>query len=163
MVFIVRYMLVVAALAALACSASAAEAAAAAFRKPADRDKCPVCGMFVAKYPDWTAQALFKDGSVASFDGPKDLFKYLRDLKRYAPGRDERDIVAVYVTDYYSLRPVSGRSAFYVDGSDILGPMGRELIPFEREADAREFLKDHRGRRVLTFEAVTPDVLRSLE
>ena len=156
-------MLVAAALAALACSASAAEAAATGFRKPADRDKCPVCGMFVAKYPDWTAQALFKDGSVASFDGPKDLFKYLRDLKRYAPGRDERDIVAVYVTDYYSLRPVSGRSAFYVDGSDILGPMGRELIPFEREADAREFLKDHRGRKVLTYDAVTPDVLRSLE
>jgi nitrous oxide reductase accessory protein NosL len=34
-------------------------------------------------------------------------------------------------------------SAYYVLGSDIYGPMGRELIPFEKEADAKEFIKDH--------------------
>ena len=46
-------------------------------RKPikiSARDKCPVCGMFVAKYPDWAAQIIFKDGSYAVFDGPKDMF-----------------------------------------------------------------------------------------
>ena len=31
--------------------------------------KCPVCGMFVAKYPDWTATSSFKDGSVSYYDG----------------------------------------------------------------------------------------------
>ena len=25
--------------------------------------KCPVCGMFVAKYPDWTSTIRFKDGT----------------------------------------------------------------------------------------------------
>jgi copper chaperone NosL len=36
--------------------------------KPSPRDKCPVCGMFVAKYPDFLAQIVFKDGSALFFD-----------------------------------------------------------------------------------------------
>ena len=38
-------------------------------------DKCPVCGMFVAKYPDFLAQIIFADDSHALFDGAKDMFK----------------------------------------------------------------------------------------
>src|SRR5512136_2018218 len=48
--------------------------------KPTPKDKCPVCGMFVAKYPDFLAQILFKDGSYAIFDGTKDMFKYYYNL-----------------------------------------------------------------------------------
>jgi nitrous oxide reductase accessory protein NosL len=141
----------------------AVDAAEQGFRKLKERDKCPVCGMFVSKYPDWVAEVVFKDGTYAAFDGPKDLYKYLLGMKHYAPGREDRDIGAVYVTDYYSLHPVNGRSAFYVTGSDVLGPMGRELVPFERETDAREFLKDHKGRKVLRFGEITADELKSLD
>ncbi len=42
--------------------------------RPGPKDKCPVCGMFVSRYPDWIASMRFKDGSSAFFDGPKDLF-----------------------------------------------------------------------------------------
>ena len=42
-----------------------------------------LAGFFVAKYPDWQAQAIFKDGSHAHFDGAKDMFKYLFNLKKY--------------------------------------------------------------------------------
>ena len=55
--------------------------------KPGERDLCPVCGMFVAKYPLWVATLKWKDGALAHFDGAKDLFKYLGDLPRWAPGR----------------------------------------------------------------------------
>ena len=48
--------------------------------------KCPVCGMFVAKYPDWTASAQFKDGSTSYYDGPKDMFGHYFDVARYTPG-----------------------------------------------------------------------------
>lgn len=51
--------------------------------KPAKKDKCPVCGMFVYKYPDWVAEIIFKDGTVLFFDGAKDLFKYLFNMKKY--------------------------------------------------------------------------------
>ena len=41
--------------------------------------------MFVKKYPDWTSQILFKDGSYAVFDGAKDMFKYYLGLKKFNP------------------------------------------------------------------------------
>ena len=50
---------------------------------PGPGDKCPVCGMFVAKYPDWVGEIIFTDGSVAFFDGAKDLFKYYFNLDKY--------------------------------------------------------------------------------
>jgi nitrous oxide reductase accessory protein NosL len=67
------------------------------------------------------------------------------------------------VTDYYALRRVDARGAWYVLGSDVFGPMGRELVPFAAEQDAREFLADHRGKRVLRFFEVTPAILKELE
>lgn len=131
--------------------------------KPAAKDKCPVCGMFVAKYPDWIMAVSFKDGSHAFFDGAKDMFKYLLDMKRYDPRRKPEDIRAVLVKDYYRLSWVRAQDAWYVIGSDVYGPMGRELIPMEKEADAREFLKDHKGAGILRFGGVTMEVVKTLD
>jgi nitrous oxide reductase accessory protein NosL len=131
--------------------------------KPQPGDKCPVCGMFVAKYPDWLAQVVFKDGSLAHFDGPKDMFKYLFNLKKYNPSKKPADIRAIYVTDYYDLTFINGQEAYYVTGSDIYGPMGRELIPFQKEPDARGFLKDHKGKTLLKFKEVTPEIVKGLD
>jgi nitrous oxide reductase accessory protein NosL len=131
--------------------------------KPGPADKCPVCGMFVARYPDVVAQVIYRDGGYAVFDGVKDMFKYLFDLRAYAPSRAASDIAAIYVTDYYSLFPVDGRRAWYVLGSDVHGPMGHELIPLEVEKEAREFMADHKGTRLLRFGEVTPGVVRTLD
>lgn len=129
---------------------------------PKATDRCPVCGMFVAKYPDFVAQVVYRDQGYAVFDGAKDLFKYLFAPRSYAPSRDPADIVAIYVTDYYALAAIDGRHAWYVLGSDVYGPMGRELIPFTSEKDAREFMADHKGQRVLRFGEVTPELVKSL-
>ena len=60
----------------------------------------------------------------------------------------------MFVTDYYSLEPIDGRAAFYVIGSDVFGPMGKELVPFARREDAEEFLRDHSGRRIIVFDEI---------
>ncbi len=130
---------------------------------PGPKDKCPVCGMFVARYPDWVASAELADGTRLVFDGAKDLFRFVLDPGRWLPARSRRDVKTITVTDYYALAPVDARSAVYVLGSDVFGPMGRELVPFARRADAEEFLKDHRGTRILAFDEVTADVVRSLD
>lgn len=127
------------------------------------KGNCAVCGMYVANFPDWAAAITFKDGSQAWFDGPKDLFTYLLDLKRYAARRQATDIAAILVKDYYGLKPIDGRKAFFVAGSDVMGPMGRELVPFATEPDARDFLRDHKGSQVLPFPGITSATLRSLE
>jgi nitrous oxide reductase accessory protein NosL len=133
------------------------------FPKPDARDKCPVCGMFIAKYPDWTAGIVFKDGTRVFFDGVKDMFKYLFDLKRYNPAKQAGDITSVLVTDYYTLAPVNGREAMYVLGSDVYGPMGRELIPFEKKEAAAEFRQDHAGKSLRSFQEITPALIKALD
>lgn len=130
---------------------------------PAKEDKCPVCGMFVAKYPDFLAQIVFTDGSYAFFDGAKDMFKYYFNMKAYNTPKKAADIAFIFVTDYYSIAPVDGRTAWYVVGSDVFGPMGRELISFEQEADASEFMKDHSGEKLIRFDYVTPELINGLD
>ena len=132
-------------------------------RAPAKDSKCPVCGMFVHKYPDWVAQVIFKDGSMDFFDGTKDLFKYYFNLKKYNPKKTRADIEAIYVSEYYKMKPLNAHEAHFVIGSDVYGPMGHELIPLATEADAQAFRKDHKGKRVLRFQDVTPKVIEKLD
>jgi copper chaperone NosL len=133
------------------------------FVKPSPKDKCPVCGMFVAKYPDFVAQVIFKDGSYAVFDGAKDMFKYYLNLKKYVPAKGIEDIASICVTDYYSLEPIDGLTAWYVAGSDVFGPMGKELIPFARESDAGGFMKDHKGKSLLRFKDIHAELMKGLD
>lgn len=149
-------------LAALAAAPSAVFAAEQT-PKPGAKDTCPVCGMLVSKYPQWTASVAFKDGHAHHFDGAKDLFKYLFDMPKYAAGHARADVAAIEVTEYYGLTKVDARKAFYVVGSDVLGPMGHELIPFASRADAEEFLKDHKGQRIVGFDEVTPALVAQLD
>lgn len=127
------------------------------------KDKCPVCGMFVKKYPDWACQVVFKDGSYAVFDGVKDMFRYRFDMKKYNTSRKASDIDSMYVTDYYRVALIDGYKAYYVIGSDVYGPMGKELIAFGKKEDALEFMNDHKGKAVLTFHEVTPEQLKELD
>lgn len=131
--------------------------------KPAAGDKCPVCGMFVAKYPDFAGQIRFRDGATLFFDGAKDLFKYYLSLSAPGSKRKASDIVAIHVTNYYSLAPLDGRTAWYVSGSDVFGPMGKELIPLASAAEAKEFMTDHKGKKVLRFTDVTQGVVQDLD
>ncbi len=131
--------------------------------KPLPKDKCPVCGMFVAKYPDWIAVILFKDGTYAAFDGVKDMMKYYHQLKKYNPSKRLSDIDFIQVNDYYRLTPIDGFKAYYVIGSNIYGPMGKELIPFEKKEDAEEFMVDHVGKGLLKFQELTQEVLKGLD
>jgi nitrous oxide reductase accessory protein NosL len=157
------YAAVICILSVLLLSFAEAPADPSGFIKPSPRDKCPVCGMFVAKYPDFVAGIVFKDGSYAVFDGAKDLFKYYLDLNRYNPSKKRADIRSIYVTDYYELQPTNAVNAFYVVGSDVYGPMGRELIPFVSENDAAEFMKDHAGKQLLRFGDVNAEIIKRLD
>lgn len=130
--------------------------------KVVKKDLCPVCGMFVHKYPNWVGQIVFNDKTYASFDGAKDMFKYYFDLKKYNPKKKVDDIGGIWATDYYTLTLIDGKTAFYVVGSDLLGPMGRELIPHRSAKAAKNFMKDHGGNKILKFDEVDIDLIESL-
>lgn len=130
--------------------------------RPGERDICAVCGAAVATCPAWVAQVVFEDGSSAFFDGTKDLFEYLLSRSRYLPRKHRLEIEAIFVTDYFEQRLIDARTAFFVNGSDVHGPSGRQLVPVETLERAEGFLRDHPGARVIRFENVTPAVLRTL-
>ena len=130
---------------------------------PPAQAKCPVCGMFVAKYPNWVASITFRDSTSVYFDGPKDLFRFYLNPGKYIPARKQADIAGMHVKDYYSLAVIDGRRAFYVIGSNVLGPMGKELVPFARKDDAEGFMHDHQGEKILSFGDITRSVLKGLE
>lgn len=117
-------------------------------------EKCPVCGMFIYKYPRWASQIFYNDKHY-SFDGMKDLMKYYFD--------NNSDIVNILTRDYYSQKAFDAREGFYVLGSDVYGPMGNELIPFENEKDAKKFYIDHKGTKVLKFDEISSKIVFKLD
>ena len=125
--------------------------------KVTTEEKCPICGMFVYKYPRWAAQIFYKHNDHIhhfSFDGVKDLMKY------YFSHKDNID--KILVTDYYSQEAIDGIKAYYVLGSNIYGPMGNELIPFKNKEDAKIFKKDHFGKYIIKFDKITYDTVKNL-
>ena len=121
--------------------------------------KCPVCGMFVAKYPKWAAHMVV-DGKDFYFDGVKDMLKYYffdSDFKY-----DREKITKVEVRDFYTLESIDATKAVYVIGSKIYGPMGNELIAFKSTKEAKNFMADH-GGELIEFKKTTPELIMSLD
>ncbi|WP_419769241.1 MAG: nitrous oxide reductase accessory protein NosL [Candidatus Marinarcus sp.] len=120
-----------------------------------EKERCPVCAMFVSKYPRWVAQITYNNKSYY-FDGVKDLMKFYFDPQQWGeyPFTKE-EIKSIFVTDYYTQNTIEGKKAYYVIGSDVYGPMGNELIPFASLHDAKIFKKDHNAKEILTFEDIT--------
>lgn len=138
----------------LAASFAAAQSNGEAAVKPGAKDLCPVCGMLVAKYPNWVATIVYQDGHRHFFDGAKDMFKFWHEPGKYAAGHERAQMRALIVTEYYGLQPIDAKTAWYVIGSDVPGPMGHELIPLASAEDAADFLKEHKGVRILRFDEV---------
>jgi nitrous oxide reductase accessory protein NosL len=146
----------------LAAAPAPKPASAGAADSVSEQTRCPVCGMFVFKYPNWQVQIHYEKLSETQFfDGMKDMMVFYFDPERFgAPPREAiRDI---FVKDYYSLSWISAKEAFFVTGSDIYGPMGHEFIPFANREAAESFHTDHHGREILTFDEITPERVESL-
>ncbi len=131
-------------------------------------EKCPVCGMFTYKYPRWAAQIFYKHNDHQhhySFDGVKDMMKFYFNPLKWGDYHNsiKNNITKILVTDYYTQKAIDGTKAFFVIRSDIYGPMGHELIPFESYDDAKVFLKDHYGKKIIEFKDIKEDEVYKLD
>lgn len=136
----------------LACVTPGAAAATVDIPPPGPEARCPVCGMYPARFPDWVAAVRFDDGQVHYFDGPRDLFKFLNDVPRYAADKTREEVKVVAVTEHFGGRLVDAREARFVVGSDLMGPMGHDAVPVATENAARLFMAKHGGVAVLGLE-----------
>ena len=118
-------------------------------------EKCPVCGMFLYKYPRWVSMIEYDDGKKLYFDGMKDLMKYYFEHKK--------GLKLILTQGYYTQETIAVKDAYFVIGSDVYGPMGNELVAFKDKERAKNFLFDHHGRKILSFDAITPQTVYKLD
>jgi copper chaperone NosL len=126
--------------------------------EPVDnKDTCPVCNMYPARYPKSKCQIMSKDNKVYHFCSTQCLFEFLRNAKKYA--KSDVKPVLIWVTDYPSGAWIGARAAYYVVGSKVQGPMGHEAFAYDKKKVAEEFAKKE-GGKVLVFSQVGPDEIR---
>lgn len=94
-----------------------------------------------------------KDGSRRHYDSPRCA------LLAWRTGIVEPR--TLFVQDYYERAWRIGDDVFFVASSDIIGPMGADLVPVDR-ARAQQFAHDHTGTRPLALAEVTLDLLKAL-
>ncbi len=89
---------------------------------------------------------------VRSFDTPKcALTVWLTEGRRGA----------LHLIEHYSGKPVVATEIVFAEGSDVLGPMGHDLIPVAREHAAR-FQRDHAAKRLLELGELTKELVEGL-
>jgi nitrous oxide reductase accessory protein NosL len=82
------------------------------------------------------------------------MFKYYFNMEKYTKQKSRDDIAEIYVTEYYTLKIHKASEVFFVVGSDVLGPMGHELIPVKGEDEVKIFRLGHGGDKVFRFDEI---------
>ena len=143
---------------------SAVETVQATMPEPmvvADGITCGKCGMYPARYPQWQSQIIFKDGTMTPFDGCKCMFNFINGMEKFDKEHTRNDVAVTWVKDFNSGKWINAEDAQYVVGSQKMGPMGKELIPFSDHMEAMQFQKEQ-GGTMMKYAEITPEVLKSL-
>lgn len=135
--------LFVASIASFASTASMASMAGCGKGPP----RCKRCGMTLDAASRWYA-TLDTGSGVLGFDTPKCAVTIWR--------RDHASVPADKLTfvGYYGQKQAPATSFVLAVGSDVLGPMGEDLVPVEPEHGAR-FRADHKARELLSIADVS--------
>ncbi len=129
------------------------------FPKPDKKDRCPVCGMFAYKYPSWIAGFVFKSGNKYFHCCPKCMLHNLNNVSKYQPGENREQLALIWVTEYYTTKKMNARDVLFVVGTNLVGPMGLDLIPIKGRAAANNLKRDYRGNLILPLDQITPKVI----
>ncbi len=144
---------------AFAISQSGAEAIAP--QVITDSMHCKTCGMFPARYPKWQTQIQFKDGNFSAFDGGKCMFRFIFMMAKFDQQHTAKDISAILVKDFNTGNWIDGTEATFVIGSKVMGPMGKELIPFSSSDAAKKFQAAN-GGTIAAYDAIEQSTIKPL-
>lgn len=111
--------------------------------------------MLLSLSKGWGGDTVTPSGQTVRFDTPKCLL-------RWRASHEDRGADHARLTEYYTseLAPLSRLTL--VEGSDVLGPMGADLVPVEGRASVEAFLRDHGGKALAPAE-VTAATLAALK
>lgn len=115
---------------------------------------CIHCGMPSEEFPKWQSKIKTNSGEKRSCS-PRCMFISVLDI-------EVKNVKSIKIREYYNQKEIDAKKAFYVIGSDIIGPMGKDLVPFATEADAKEFMQDHKGKKILEFGQVNLKIIQEM-
>jgi nitrous oxide reductase accessory protein NosL len=116
-----------------------------------ESDRCPVCAMCPARRPQTAAAMTLKNGETFYFCGNGCLLRtWLRSTVYLGQKQDAID--RLVVRDYFSGQPIDGRTATWVAGSDVIGPMGPAIITLGDAGQVATFKNRHGGKIVFTID-----------
>jgi hypothetical protein len=119
----------------------------------AKKPRCQRCGMVLDLGSRWLAE-LVRGDVVERFDTPKCAFVAWR---KRPPG----DGTIARFRGYYGQKSHAANEVVFALGSDVLGPMGPDLVPVEPE-HATRFARDHAASRMVGEGDVTLDLADGL-
>ena len=125
------------------------------------QDRCPLCGMFPAKRPKSAAAMVLKDGRTFYFCANGCLLRAWRQSERRLKV-PVQGIQRMVVQDYFNGAPLDAHEAWWVAGSDVIGPMGPALVTLGSEQEVAAFKKRHGGRRVFRLRDVDDELWGAL-
>lgn len=117
----------------------------------ADDDRCPVCAMRPSRSPGFAAAIQLDDGRTYYFCSAGCMLRaWLHPESFLHAGRERLHLPVVH--DYFSGKAIDARTAFWIPGSDVMGPMGSALVPLADEAHIDVFHRRHGGRNAFRLE-----------
>ncbi len=130
----------------VACKGTAASA-------DAPPGRCAHCGMKLDPSSAWLSERVLPDGKKLSYDTPRCAL--LARAKDRAAG-------TLRVQDFYDRKWYDASELRFVTGSDVLGPMGPDLVPVDPARSAK-FVQDHKGERALRLDEISQTTLDDLK
>jgi copper chaperone NosL len=121
------------------------------------QDRCPVCGMFPAKWPDDAAAMVVGDDLTYYFCSNGCLLRAFRHPAKYL-GVDPKKVIRLVVKDYFTGKSLDANDAFWVAGSDALGPMGPALVALSSDQAMRTFMARHGGSLVFRLDKMDEEL-----
>lgn len=118
----------------------------------------------VYKDPAWVCKIVSKEGKEFFFISPKSLmeFYYNPEKRPETNINSKEDIKDIIMTDYKTLKAIDARYAFYVYGSHKISLAGDDLPAFKNINDAKEYMENNNGRRILSFNELKSGLIQLL-
>lgn len=119
--------------------------------EPTDEDRCAVCNMMPAKYPDWNAQLTLElgAGTRAHFCSPGCLTAFVATPGEFVEGATRDQLVGAWAHDVETTALVDATAADWVlelNADRIDAPMMANPLPFGDEADAQAYVDQYADR-----------------
>jgi copper chaperone NosL len=126
-----------------------------------DPDRCPVCAMKVKIHPKFSSAIQVSDGRTFYFCGTGCMIRSWMHPEIFL-NLSKAELKKCVVQDYFSGAQADGLAAYWVAGSDVVGPMGPALVPILDAQQVEIFKKRHGGTAVFRLGEMTDEKWQQL-